>query len=1021
MGRPSAETVRGAAALTAALLVHAALVWLEGGLDTTAGARLSLIPSAGLAFAGAAIWGWRSVPGLLLGAWAAGAFQTDTTSAAQVVSTLLVASVGVWRIHSKHDADSFRLEDFRQIVFGLFPPVLMAAAASTMPMPWLVGGPGGTADAALALGLRFATVAVSLLLVSPIVFSLWGRPAGDWRPRRRWLVIPLALLLALLQLGLNAAAEADRQRSRARFEQRAHAVFEHLLRQVQEATNALDAMHGVMLATQGAPSVQRFDSLAATWLMAAPAVGELGWLKAVPPSKAAAVHDAGEASNAPEPASVEIHHVMSVQPPALATMRARLEVSRMPQWRAALLAALKGGPARATEVYRDGNGAASIAMIRPYRLDDGRLDGLVFVTLRIDAWLSAAQATRMAEATLCVAEARDDSVHRLEGDPSCGRTRPAAHIFEIDEPTEIGGTPWRLVLRQPATAAMRADGSWSAWLLALAAMPIATLFALLLVAISGHAQREARRRLLFESQAVVGEQDLRCVFETATVGLVQSGPDQLIINANPAFCELTGYTLPELRRMRIADFTPPQEHAADAQAWARLLAGGEDQVWRGEKHYLRRDGSVIPVSVRVRAVRDADGRLRYTVGSVQDTSESIRRQEAERVRTQAEAANQAKSAFVAQMSHELRTPLNAILGFSQLLAHTGSAHGPQAAAWLERIQQAGWHLLAMIDDLLDLSRIEAGVLDIQPGEVELNTMIDTCLAMVNDAAARRGIVLHNRVGREASAVQADPVRLRQVLINLLSNAVKYNRDGGEIRVHARRVGTNRVEVDIADTGLGMSEAQLEQLFRPFNRLGRERSGIEGTGIGLVIAKGLTELMGGSLRVLSSAGRGTTFTLVLPCAQDLAGPMAPAAEPPAAPAPYPARRVLYVEDNDINVEIMRAMLAQRPQILLSVAASAGEALAALARGAPDLILLHRHLPDMDGLTLLRRIRATPATSRLPVVVVSADATDTHAAQAIASGASGLLGKPFELSGLLAMVDRHLMFAATAASRHTRTPD
>ena len=518
-------------------------------------------------------------------------------------------------------------------------------------------------------------------------------------------------------------------------------------------------------------------------------------------------------------------------------------------------------------------------------------------------------------------------------------------------------------------------------------------------------------------QARVYEQDLRCILETATVGLVQSGPDQLIINANPAFCELTGYSLAALRGMRIADLTPPEEQLADAQAWARLTVGREDRVYRGKKHYVRRDGSVIPVSVRVSAVRDAHGLLRYAIGSVQDISESVRREEAERICAQAQAASRAKSAFVAQISHELRTPLNAILGFSQLLSRTEDLSDPQANAWLDQIQLAGWHLLAVINDLLDLTRIESGVLEIQPCRVGLESVLNASVAMVSDTANRRGVVIHNRVGRDAGAVHADPVRPRQVLINLLSNAVKYNRGGGEISVQWRRLDRNRIEVDVADTGLGMNEAQLDRLFRPFNRLGRERSGIEGTGIGLVIARGLIERMGGSLAVRSVAGHGSTFTLCLPAALAQDRPGADPDDQSVLRPPAAKRRVLCVDHDEAHLEIMQAMISRRPQIRVSTAASAAEALAALAQDIPDLVLLEHQLPDLDGLSLLRRIRATPAISHLPVVMVSANLTDAHATRTIASGANGLLSKPLHMSLVLAMLDKHLKLAGMGTGSST----
>jgi CheY-like chemotaxis protein/anti-sigma regulatory factor (Ser/Thr protein kinase) len=256
---------------------------------------------------------------------------------------------------------------------------------------------------------------------------------------------------------------------------------------------------------------------------------------------------------------------------------------------------------------------------------------------------------------------------------------------------------------------------------------------------------------------------------------------------------------------------------------------------------------------------------------------------------------------------------------------------------------------------------------------------------------------------------ADATRLRQVLTNLLSNAVKYNRDGGLLRVRTEALADGRVALSVQDTGLGLSETQQLHLFEPYNRLGREASNIEGTGIGLVIARRLVELMGGELRVHSRPGEGSTFTVLLPSAARALAP-----EPrftDTSPAPYRQRQVHYIEDNPTNIEVMRGVLLQRAQVDLGVSMLGLDGLAAVRRERPDLVLLDMHLPDISGLELLRHLKQDEAVADIPVIVVSADATPTQVEQALTLGALHYVTKPLDIGPFLALVDEALTAADT----------
>ncbi len=356
------------------------------------------------------------------------------------------------------------------------------------------------------------------------------------------------------------------------------------------------------------------------------------------------------------------------------------------------------------------------------------------------------------------------------------------------------------------------------------------------------------------------------------------------------------------------------------------------------------------------------------------------------------------------MSHELRTPLNAMLGFAQLLElDTRHPLTDTQRPWVSQIEQAGWHLLEMINDVLDLSRIESGNLRLQIQTLALDDLLDAALAMLAGDAAQRGITITRDPVPASATLQGDPTRVKQILTNLLSNAIKYNVDGGRVHVGTRLRGPEAVEVSVTDTGLGMTPAQLAELFQPFNRLGRERSGTQGTGIGLVISQRLAELMGGSLHARSVVHQGATFILTLARTADPDTVPSDLDALPRDPAAYHRRLVHYVEDNETNVEVMRGVLARRPQVELQVSVTGLDGLAAIRARLPDLVLLDMHLPDIDGMELLRHLKSDPHTGDVPIVVVSADALTQQIDAAFAAGCAHYLTKPVNVAELLKVVD------------------
>jgi PAS domain S-box-containing protein len=505
------------------------------------------------------------------------------------------------------------------------------------------------------------------------------------------------------------------------------------------------------------------------------------------------------------------------------------------------------------------------------------------------------------------------------------------------------------------------------------------------------------------------EQRYRALVDADPDGVVIIDAESTILAVNPAMARIFGYTAEQMVGKPLTVLMPHRLREGHMKGTRRYLSSGERSIpWQGvQVPAMRRDGTEFPVEINFGEY--VSGGRKVFAGFMTDITERKQFEKAlHEAKEAAEAANEAKSEFLSRMSHELRTPMNSILGFGQLLQRHALA--PEQARSVEHILKAGRHLLNLINEVLEISRIEANQQQLSMEPVHAATLLNEALSLVRPTAEQRPVqmALHAPHGTDAY-VRADQQRLMQVLLNLLSNAIKYNRAGGTVQLLAQPAagadGAAFLAIGVRDTGPGIPEDRLGELFVAFSRLGAERSGVEGTGLGLALSRRLVELMGGRLRVESTVGEGSTFWVELPVTESPRQRLEPgrADAPRAERAARPARTVLYVEDNLANLDLVESILYDRPEIDLLPALQGRLGLQLAREHRPDLILLDLHLPDLSGEVVLHELRADDRTRHIPVLVISADATTRQVERLRSAGAREYLTKPLDVDQFLAAVD------------------
>jgi PAS domain S-box-containing protein len=1016
-----------------------------------------LFPSAGVALAATLVAGRSALVGVFVGATLLNAGLGAARGAEGWVTLLsipaliglgavLQAQLGAWMVR-RAVAMPLVLSEPREIaragLLGGFLACTVSASVGTAALA--LGGVLDADDVLPNWSTWWMGDTVGVLITAPLVLTLIGQPRADWRPRRRTLALPLLAALAVLALGVHQLQQLDAAREAERFDYAATQLVAQVRQRLDNASLALKGLQSAARVAGRPLDEAGLNAASAGWLARFDALQATGVGQRVAEAGVAALENEARRQGRAEFRVVdrdggsdrrergELLVVRQLAPAdrnrgdlgvnalSIDVARPAIEAARDSgqPWASAALALGQSG--------RDEPGVLLYqALYRPGATEPGtplerreRWTGVVFISLSIELALAGIGERGRGRVSWCLLDADPSArLRRLAGSGEASACGPAADGHRHEQRLDWAGRSWLLRASAPVMPALRVSGE--AGLLSLTGLAAATLLGALLLVVTGHTRRtvlavaastaQFRAEVAERRRAEAAQQEtrerLQGILDNAPLGVLFLDHRGEVIEGNARFCQMTGLAPDRLVGTSVLEFAHPDDREPLVAVRRDLVAGAASRTVAGLRLQAPgEDGQWTPVRLIASALRDDNGRVLRVVAVVEDVADQLRLQASEQARQRAEEANRAKNEFLSRMSHELRTPLNAMIGFAQLLGmDRDPALAPHQQEWVRLIQRAGWHLLDLINETLDLSRIESGSVSLALEPVDMRALAEAALALVASAASQRGIQIEVIAEPGVPAAMGDAMRLRQVLTNLLTNAIKYNRPGGSVRVHVARAGNTAVRVAVRDTGLGMDAAQMERLFQPYNRLGREHSGIEGTGIGLVISQGLLGLMGGSLAVESQLAVGSTFTFTLPATHERV-----AVEPEAAvsrPAPYAQRLVHYIEDNPTNVEVMRGILGQRPQVRLAVSMLGLDGLAAIRSEPPDLILLDMQLPDISGVELLRHMKNDDALAQIPVIVVSADATPDHLRAALTLGALQYLTKPVDVALFLRHFDEAL---------------
>ena len=1032
---------------TAAMIAAIALLYAISGrlglmLSIPPGYATAIFPAAGVALAAALLYGRAALPGVWLGSFlmnllvgfdAGRALQWAALPVPGLIAlgATLQAFAGAWLMR-RFVGFPGPLDDERDILkfMALSGAVACLAGASVgISTLWYFGAVSTDKFVANWANWWLGDV-IGVLIVVPVVLAFLAQPREQWRNRRFALTVPLSVAVSLVIAGYVAASHWEQQRIAAEFSYRAGKSGDELENVVWKQAESLAWIEHFYDSSQ---NVERdeFHRFVAPIIAASEDFKALEWVPRVTGTQRGAFEAQIRNEGYPEfqiternaseqrvraATRPEYFPVTYLEPWVGNETVLGYDVASDPVWRAALeQARTTGRPAATARLHlvqaggaKSGwgvlvflpleqsastgtSGHAQFAVLRGFILGVIGIDDLVGAVLHpSDRDLFTLELTDLSAP-------RADQALYASGLP--GESLNAA--FSYTRKFDFAGRQWQA--RYVATPAfVRQHSGWQSWMVLAAGLLFTSLLETFLLSVTGRTSRVERliaerthelhqaHRIVNEAQRIAHlghwSWDLRTHQET------WSAEQARIFGFEPS--KLT------IHHESFVAAIHADDRESVVNAIQAALAGKNS--YRAECRIQQVSGAQRHVVCEGEVERDAAGTPVSMVGVVLDVTER-KHAEAEIIAAKEEAlrANHAKSEFLSSMSHELRTPLNAVLGFAQLMSFDRQITAGQQDA-VGKIRAAGEHLLNLINDVLDLSRIEIGHVNLSMETVELDTLLGECRMLAQPLADARGLRLSAQPHCAGVHVVADRTRLKQAVVNLLSNAVKYNRVGGEVELGCELRDGN-VRISVRDTGKGMSPEQQAQMFQPFNRLGQERGGIEGTGIGLVITKRLVELMNGELSLRSDVDQGSTFTIELlhvPAPQ----PAAQRVQTIAAPSPSSGTfALLCVEDNPASLELVQVLAASIWPKARFLGASSAEAGLDIAFGqSVDVILMDINLPGMDGYAALERLKADPRTAHVPVLALTANAMPGDVHRGKAAGFAAYLTKPLDMSLLISTV-------------------
>ena len=876
---------------------------------------------------------------------------------------------------------------------------------------------------------------IGVLIVTPVMLAFLMRPGEQWRNRRFALTVPLAVAVSLVVAGYVAASQGEQHRIEAEFSYRAHKLGEELERVSQEQVASLSWIAHLYDSSQHVERAE-FHRFVAAMIAARTGIKALEWVPLVADGQRSKFEAQVRTEGYPEfqitqldgqqqwiraATRPEYFPVTYVEPCLGNEILLGYDLASDPIRRVALEQARSTGRAAATapvQLFQQNSAAPVWGVLVFFPVEEAAstrqvsrahgpvLRGFALAVIRIDDLV--ATVLRPSDRDFFTAVLTDLSAPRAAqglyaSGPAAGWSKDAA--LSYTRKFDFAGRQWQV--RYAATPAYSEQNTgWQPWVVLAGGLLFTSLLEIFLLSMTGRASRvarlvEARTRELHQAHRIVNEAQRIAhlgygIWDLQTNQELWSAEQARIFGFEPS--KLT------INHEIFVAAIHPDDRQGVVNAIHAALAGKNS--YRAECRIRLGSGAFRHVVCEGEVERDAAGTPVRMVGVVLDVTQS-KHAEAEIIAAKEEAlrANYAKSEFLSSMSHELRTPLNAVLGFTQLMSYDPQLT-LQHQGTVTKIRTAGEHLLSLINDMLDLSRIEAGHVKMAMETVELDTLLNECRSWVQPSAEERSLRFMAPQCCAQVYVVADRTRLKQALLNLLSNAVKYNREQGEIELYCETRDGN-VYISVRDTGKGMSPQQQAQLFQPFNRLGQERSVIEGTGIGLVITKRLVELMNGELSLRSAVDEGSTFSIELlqvPAPQPaIQGVQMMTAPPPPARWAGPFA-LLCVEDNPANMELVQVLVASIWSKARFLGASSAEAGLDIAFSQhADVILLDINLPGMDGYAALEQLKAHPRTAHVPVLALTANAMPNDVQRGKAAGFAAYLTKPLNMALFISIVN------------------